>query len=229
MMTDIHTHILPQMDDGAETVQESLQLLQMQTQQGVDAVFLTPHFFGNKEPIQSFLKRRQTSWNLLEENLPVDYPRLVLGAEVAWFSGIERLEYLEDLCLGTSKCLLLELPYRTWNANLPEEVFRFACTSGVIPVLAHLERYIPCQKPELIRDFLQMGLPMQVGADSLCKLFQRRRVRKLLQQGQWILASDCHGTRHRAPCMKQAADYLYQHMDRQQVDRMVTWLPENQE
>ena len=65
-MTDLHTHILPGMDDGARTVKESLKMLRMERSQGVDTVVLTPHFYRDYETPEHFLQRREESVRVLE-------------------------------------------------------------------------------------------------------------------------------------------------------------------
>ena len=60
-MIDFHTHILPRMDDGSRSVEESLEMLDSMRQQGVKTVFATPHFYANDESVDSFLERREAS------------------------------------------------------------------------------------------------------------------------------------------------------------------------
>ena len=57
-MIDFHTHILPGLDDGAKTLDESIQLLKMEEEQGVDTIVLTPHYYHEREDLKSFLQRR---------------------------------------------------------------------------------------------------------------------------------------------------------------------------
>ena len=80
-MTDLHTHILPGMDDGAKTVEQSLQMLQMQLEQCVDTVVLTPHFYRERETVEEFLSRRGKAMAQLTAALPANAPQLLLGAD----------------------------------------------------------------------------------------------------------------------------------------------------
>ena len=68
-MTDLHTHILPGMDDGAESVEMSLDMLRMERDQGVDAVVLTPHFYRDRERPEHFQKRRWAAAEALRNAL----------------------------------------------------------------------------------------------------------------------------------------------------------------
>ena len=82
-MTDLHTHILPGMDDGAESVEMSLDMLRMERDQGVDAVVLTPHFYRDRERPEHFLNRRRAAGEALRDALmalPEEETRTLLDA-----------------------------------------------------------------------------------------------------------------------------------------------------
>ena len=222
-MTDLHTHILPQMDDGAGSVKESLQMLRMEKQQGVDTVVLTPHFYPQHETASDFLNRRQQAVEKLMQALPADSPRLILGAEVAWFPNIMEDPDLEKLCLEGSKYLLLELPYESWGENVLDGVYQFACLSGLTPILAHVDRYLPLQKKRQVETLLAMGIPMQMSAAVMQKPFRRRKAVGLMKQGIWYLGSDCHNTDRRPPCMADAVPYLQRHLGTVRLREILNW------
>jgi len=211
-MIDLHTHILPRMDDGAKTSDESLQLLQMQGQQGVSRCALTPHFYSDREDAPRFLARRRDSARRLAERVQAlsseeraAMPTLYLGAEVAWSSHLNGIPEIPELCLAGTDRLLLELPFTPWSASLPEELYRFAKESGVTPILAHLERYESIQPKELFRDILLLGFCVQVGCGDLLRPLRRGRSLQLLKSGaDCVLASDCHDLKKRVPNLRDA-------------------------
>ena len=89
-MTDLHSHILPGIDDGAQTVDDSLALIRRQLEQGVDEIALTPHFNAERTSVEEFTQRRAESFAILQdavsrEGLPV---KLKLGAEVFFSSDL---------------------------------------------------------------------------------------------------------------------------------------------
>lgn len=138
-MTDLHTHILPRMDDGAPDTAASLAMLRMEAAQGVTGVALTPHFHRDRESIEQFLARRQAAWEHLSaamEKTAEPFPDLVLGAEVAWMPNMNHWDDLEALCLGSSRYLLLELPFTPWSGSMIDQLYSLAAQSGVTPVLA---------------------------------------------------------------------------------------------
>lgn len=206
-MTDLHTHILPGMDDGAKTVEDSLALLRMEMEQGVDTVVLTPHFYRDQERPEHFLARRAESFDRLQEAVCTmqererkSLPTLVLGAEVAWRPNLSDWEELPQFCIGETKNLLLELPFTLWNDQMLHQIYDMVGRTGITPVIAHLERYLKIQRPELIRDVLSLDVPIQISSDIFLHPLTRGTGLKMLKRGQaHFLASDCHNLTTRKP------------------------------
>lgn len=224
-MTDLHTHILPLMDDGARSLEESLAMLEMERSHGVDTVILTPHFYRQRETVEDFLQRRQQSLDMLLPALTEDSPKLMVGAEVAWFSSLAEEPQLHKLCIGDTKYILLELPYATWSKYLLDQVYQFANNSGLIPILAHVERYLPLQKREQVGALLDMGLPMQMSADAFANPFSRHKMLDMLKWGQWYIGTDCHNIDKRKPNMDIAAKALQKRLPGPVAQGMLTWQP----
>lgn len=206
-MTDLHTHILPEMDDGARNPEESISMLRLERAQGVDAVVLTPHFYGTKERAEEFLCRRDASMQRLTDALAKlseeersQLPELILGAEVAWNSSLADCERLPQLCMGKTRNILLELPMVSWNTQMFNQIYDFIGQTGLTPVIAHLERYVRIQPPKQIAEIFELGVPVQISASILKWPVLRRKVLRLLNERRvHILASDCHNCTDRAP------------------------------
>ena len=229
-MTDLHTHILPAMDDGAADPAESLELLRLEREQGVDRVVLTPHFYREREGAARFLERRERAFEaLLRAGAPADGPELLLGAEVAWFPSLAAEDRLEELCLAGTKQLLLELPFEPWSAMLLDRVYGFALSTGLTPVFAHVERYLPLAGRERLEDLLGMGFPMQMNAGSLLGLWSRRKCLPLLRRGKWYAASDCHNTGSRPPTLGRAARLLAGRLGAEAAAALTGWAPTREE
>ena len=210
-MIDLHTHILPALDDGALSPDMSLHMLSMEAEQGVETVVFTPHFYGNQESPQRFLARRAVAWEALSGYLErqgermAGLPAMQLGAEVAWMPGLSRWDFLEDLRLGESRYILLELPFSPWSGRVLGELYELSSRTGLIPVLAHLERYLFTQRPEYLRELEAMGLPVQISAGSLLRPLRRRRILNVLRNWDCCIASDCHNLTDRRPNLGPAA------------------------
>ena len=110
MFFDIHAHILPFMDDGASSVEESLDLLEALKEQGITDVILTPHFYPQIDSLEDFKEDLTNSYKeLFSEYNKKDLPKLYFGCELLYFAGMGDSELLEEFCLNNSKFLLLEL------------------------------------------------------------------------------------------------------------------------
>lgn len=230
-MTDLHTHILPGLDDGAKTVEESLQMLRTQRSQGVETVVLTPHFYRDRENPKRFLQRRRDAVIALgsrvlelSEEERSSLPHMFLGAEVAWWPTLAEWDELPELCLGGTKHLLLELPFTPWSEKMVDQLHELYGRTGITPVIAHLERYLKLQRPEHIKEILSLGFPVQISADALLHPLTRGRALKLLRQGQaHIVASDCHNCESRGPNLAAAMQVLNRKLEAAQVEHILRY------
>lgn len=199
-MTDLHTHILPKMDDGAQSVKEALSMLQAQAEQGVDTVALTPHFYGREESIKDFLARRDTAYKqLVRAAEGKNVPEMILGAEVAWMPDMAEWPELEKLCYENSSVILVELPMTPWTDATFQQLYKMENRRGVTPMIAHFDRYFQHQKERNIHRLLETGYPIQISAGSLYRWFARRKPMAMLKYCDGILISDCHNMEDRRP------------------------------
>ena len=109
-MIDLHTHILPNVDDGSSSLEESLALLRMLASQGVTLTAATPHFYATSDKPEQFFLRRESAWQQLSAAMESGMPCVLLGAEVAFYRNISQMQQLERFCIGSSRLLLLEMP-----------------------------------------------------------------------------------------------------------------------
>ena len=199
-MTDLHTHILPKMDDGAQSVKEALAMLQAQAEQGVDAVALTPHYYGREENIKSFLARRDAAFKqLVRAAEGKEIPEMILGAEVAWMPDMAEWPDLEKLCYQNSGVILIELPMTHWTDATFQQLYKMENRRGITPMIAHFDRYFQCQKERNIHRLLETGYPIQISAGSLRRIFGRHKSLAMLKYCDGILISDCHNMDDRPP------------------------------
>jgi len=202
---DWHSHILPGIDDGSRDVDESIALLRLLAEQGVDTVVATPHFIADKESVFDFIKRREAAYNKLMQNIPSGMPEIVLGAEVEYYSGISRLLELESLCIENTDLLLLEMPISVWKDSTIKELVSIATTKNVTLILAHIERMLRFQSRSTIENLIQSGILMQVNASFFTELRTRRKALSLLKKGDvQLLGSDCHNISTRPPKLEKA-------------------------
>ena len=192
LKTDLHTHILPGVDDGAPSLDVALDMLRLQKNRGVERVALTPHFYPHKESLESFVKRIEESYAALRSSWDSQsMPQLCLGAEVRYAPVLTQLD-LQQLTIGNSNYLLLELP-DSGTVPLATHVIESILFQGIVPVLAHIERCDMFRsEPDLLLKFIQMGAMAQISADALIGKADKFAVACLNSGLAHIVASDIH-------------------------------------
>jgi protein-tyrosine phosphatase len=193
---DLHCHILPGLDDGAATLEESVTLARAFQQVGIDVVVATPHIREDYpfDPAEIGPRARGLEEALAGEGIEL---RVVAGAEVA-ISMVRNLsdEILPTLCLGDGPYMLVESPY-TYATNVLEETLFDLQVRGFHPVLAHPER-APSFQQDLDRlvQLVERGVLCSVTAASMMGTFGRtvrHFTAQLFQRGLvHNVASDAH-------------------------------------
>lgn len=208
-MIDIHTHILPRMDDGSGSLEESLAMAKESARQGVRLLAATPHFYATQENPNSFLRRRERSLALLESAWQDGFPTLLVGAEVRYFDGISRVEKIAHLTLDHTRILLLEMPFTSWSRRMVEEVVELQRSRGLQVLLAHVERYLKDQDGQVWETFRQNGVWMQCNANFFLRWQTKRKAQALFKKGEiQMLGSDTHNMTSRPPNLALAREAL---------------------
>jgi len=220
-MIDFHSHILPKIDDGSSSVEESIRLLQELSEQGIDTVAATPHFYASRRSPQEFLDRRQHAYDALMQVMPHDLPNIYLGGEILYYPGVSRMQELDCLCLEGTNLLLLEMPFTTWSEYMLEEVLDIARSREFILLLAHIERYYFKQSREVWDALLSEDVLMQSNADFFLGFFQSRKALGLLKQERiHLLGTDCHNMNSRRPHMAEAIQTIRRHLGEAPLEEM---------
>lgn len=201
-MIDLHSHILPEQDDGAQSLQDSLAMARMAVDSGITAMAATPHCADDRT------REVYAAWQLLREALEEnEIPlRLYLGMEI--FGTPKTARMLREgklFTLNGSRYPLIEFSFRS-DGEEETQILRSVCRSGFRPVVAHPERYGYVQQdPELVNRWCRMGCLIQVNRGSLLGRFGRNAQRmafELVDRGfATVVASDAHSARIRTPWM----------------------------
>lgn len=205
-MIDFHTHILPQIDDGAKNLDASLEMLAMQRSQGVEKVLLTPHYYGRQFGPKQFLEKRLEAFERLRPHIPEGI-KTRLGAEVH-FTGVNVPDY-EELCslaIEGTKYILIEFPFNNaWTGQMFEKLSDFIADTGYTPIIAHIERYQEIwRKPSLVKNLTDMGCLLQVNARAFTDKRDKKLAFALLKHGfVHCIGSDAHDATGRAPNMSE--------------------------
>ena len=220
-MTDLHMHVLPGMDDGSKDVRTSIAMLKRSASYGVDTVAATSHFYAEQNGIAKYLARRQTAYNRLTEAIGERYgfPRLLLGAEVLYFSGMSASDDLDALCLEGTDLLLLEMPFVPWTDRMLREVEAIQ-RSGLQVVAAHIERYMDIQPRRTMEAFFDLNTFIQCNGEFFLSRWTARRALRMFRQGQiQFLGSDAHNMTSRAPNLGEAVQFVEKKLGREPVSR----------
>lgn len=203
-MVDLHTHILPGIDDGARDLKDSEALLKAQYNGGVRRNFLTPHFYPEQKTLEVFLEDRARAYEeLMSIWDPETMPEVKLGAEVRYSPELVQLD-LSGLTLGGSRYLLLELSTRRFPTHL-EQVIQNLVMLGYTPILAHLERYpYFLDDPNRIATYVNHGAMGQVNAEAFLDKRTSSYASACFKHSlAHIIASDTHDLTLRPPMLQQ--------------------------
>ena len=224
-MFDLHTHILPWIDDGARDIEESMKLLNLLSNQGVSALIATPHFCGDKMGIKRFLRHRERAYKEVmleyEKEEHKNLPTLLLGAEVSYFEGVSLLEDLHKLTLADTKYILLEMPFTKWDYEVYNSVYDIIA-QGFIPIIAHIERYFDLEKKaKHINKLLEMRVKVQCNASFFTNDATRKQALSLLKDGVIdVLGSDCHNLDDRRPEMDLAGSIIRNSLGEEYIHKL---------
>jgi protein-tyrosine phosphatase len=209
MMIDLHSHILPELDDGAQNLQQSLEMARIAIQSGVTTMVATPHCIdGQAEDVRSMLKLMRS---VLREN----GLRLQLCSGMEIFGTRDTARLLREgklLTLNRSQYPLIEFNFHSdgyWETQILSDVIQ----AGYRPVVAHPERYSFIQhSPELLNRWVQMGCLLQINKGSLLGRFgstSQSLSLELVDRGfATVVASDAHSTHSRTPWMAEVRTLL---------------------
>lgn len=225
MYIDFHTHIIPEIDDGAKDVEMSLDMLSCAQGCGAETVIFTPHV-SSMADFGKFIKLRKEKVTALKKAVKNNWfpcPDILLGAEVAMDGSLSERKNVSSLCIEGTDLLLLELPYTSWSSWYNNEVYNLISKHNVTPVMAHIERYL--KTPEdlaKLSTLVSFGVKFQVNAGSFLSFSGRRIIRALAAEGLIsAIGSDCHNMSRRSPDISRALsafsrkfgddflDYLY--------------------
>lgn len=208
-MIDLHSHILPGLDDGSREPEESLHMAHMAVQSGVTAMIATPHCVdGGASSVLAAIELLRSA--LRQARIPL---LLYPGMEI--FGTRDTARLLREgrlLTLNNSRYPLIEFDFVS-DGEEETQILESILLAGFIPVVAHPERYVYVQQdPQLINRWASMGCLFQINKGSLLGRFgedSRQVSLALVDRGfATIVASDAHSARMRTPWMYEVWDML---------------------
>lgn len=225
-ITDVHMHIVPKIDDGATSLEMSLDMLKMAYEQGVRNIFCTSHNGYSIEETEKY----KAQFMMLQMCAKMQFSDLNLHM------GCELLcagEYMEDilfglesgvfLSLGNTKYVLTEL-YPDVTPDEAEKVVASLTGAGRLPILAHFERYPDLFCGNCIEKLIELGAKIQVNLYSLQEESMseiKNRARYLIENElAHFVGSDSHQLNHRPPKYENGIKYLYENCEREYFEKL---------
>ena len=201
MLTEHHCHILPQIDDGSNSVEMSLEMIKMMRSQGVERIIATPHFYAHRErnDIKTYLAKRQTAYDKIvqADNSNSD---IMLGAEVAIEHGLHSIPDIDKLRLADTNYILLELPYAGFQHWYLDEITDISYEYGFTPIIAHIHRYLDYYSKSEYEEVLKLDAIFQINNEAFGNFKERRFVKNLIKEGYpYLFGSDAHNLSDRKP------------------------------
>lgn len=223
-LIDFHSHVLPGIDDGSDSVDTSIAMLRMEAEQGVTHVVATPHFYPHRDRPEEFLARRSRAEEKLRREMAKhnDLPQLIIGTEVYFFPGIGQSEALPLLTFGKKECIMIEMPQSSWTEAMYQELRQVHGQLGLVPVIAHVDRYLsalrnPClmKRLEAMPVIVQANASFFLGRGTACQALRMVKAGKI-----HLLGSDCHNLQDRCPNLGAAVQRIREYAGEQYVEEI---------
>lgn len=223
---DLHSHILPSLDDGARDMKKTREMLQIAYEEGIREIIATPHFFASRksasvEQIKETISRVQEEMEDWGFSIKI-YP----GNEIYYRSEVAELLEEGQICtLADSRYVLVEFDPVTEYSYLRDGILKLD-SYGYVPILAHTERY-EClfEKKERLTRVKDHGGLIQVNASS----FQGGMFDEMAKRSRYIMknglldfvGTDAHSTGKRSPRMKETVTYLYKKLGKKEAEKIL--------
>lgn len=223
---DIHTHILPHVDDGAADMKETMHLLKMEYDDGVRTIYATPHYRRNM--FEPSMEKVREQYELVVAKAAEKFKDLRILPGCEFHVNLDMVETLEAggrPGMGGTRCVLAEFSERS-DANTIQNRCYELLSHGYQPIIAHAERYPAIRKNlSFLEQLVDMGNYIQMNADSIvgndglgmkwyCKNVMKR---DLLH----FVGSDAHNIRDRKPAMGKCAEYMEKVMGKAYMEKIL--------
>lgn len=226
-MIDMHSHVLPCIDDGARSIDISLKMLEAAKNSGAEIVAATPHCILRKFNIDAFLDRRQNAYSSIEQELlhnPLKYPKIVMGAEVLLCEDITEYENFKKLCYGSTNYILLELSSHVSCSVLAEWIYNVSI-NGLVPVIAHIDRFHDYKR--MMSELDGIDVVYQINATRFLGLFSSLSVKNILRCAtKFLVSSDMHNLDSRSFNMHLAYNKAVRYLPKEMCGMMFGGLAE---
>ena len=226
-LIDIHCHTLPRIDDGAESVEASIEILKEAKKQGITRMIVTPHY--RPDMFEPPMKKVVFAYRNLRDIAYEMGIRLSLGCE--YYRNDNMIEDLDGKLrptLAGSRYVLTEFSTQDSFTTIRNYIYSLS-THGYKPVVAHVERYFCCQELEKVLELKELGACIQLNAGSVIGEdgWKIKKFCLLLMKEDAVdfIASDTHNTSNRKMNLKKCVAYVTKKMGKKYAKKVFTENP----
>ncbi len=227
-MIDLHTHILPEWDDGAKDWEEAYRMAEIAAKDGVETIVMTPHIIRINKHAEDFewLARKFAE---AEGRLADTGVKFLRGAEVYIRHDIVQMVRAHGLTVNGSSYVFIEFPADYVPPGVKELVYQMML-EGLTPIISHPERNLGfAGHPDSLYELVRMGCLGQVTAKSLSGEFgaETKKAADLFLKHNLVhvIASDAHDTERRPPVLSKGVDEAAKIVGREKAEAMVREIP----
>jgi len=204
-MIDLHTHLLPRIDDGACDVETALKMTEALYAQNIMVAVCTPHFNPTDTTLEDFVARRASAF----AQMGVSQLHLIPASETILHEYLFHYPDLSRLCIENTRYLLLEFhDQKKWASKNYEYLEKLINHYNIIPIIAHIERY-PAVKRKHIKKLMELGCVIQLNTSAILNPKTRKKAFQYIKHNYIdVLGSDCHDLQKRPPNMVGAIDII---------------------
>lgn len=220
-MIDMHTHILPGIDDGAASLEEAILLTECLSRQKVTLAVCTPHFYPMEVTMEEFVANRTKAL----ESIDHSNIQLVVGSETYLHEFLFHYNDLRPLCIGHSNFLLVEFPFmKVWKEEYGLEIKKISEYYNINPIIAHIDRYKPLlNNKRLLKRLKDMGCLLQMNTGCIISKKTRRKALRLIEEKYVdLLGTDCHNISYRPPIFEEACKIIQNKTGADTINRLMS-------
>lgn len=229
--TDIHCHIVPNVDDGARNSEHALKIISMAYDNGIRTMIATPHYEVGK--YDSNAEEIKNNFQKIKELTARKYPNfnLYLGNEVFYSYGVvDALQEGRIFTMAESRYVLLEFSPNDKYKHIRQAVYELV-NGGYIPIIAHCERYEEVMADvDNVEELVDAGAYIQINASTIAGNYGRgirKKVMKLIKSDLiHFIATDAHSDGHRSPDIQECLKYLRKKADEETINTLLDLNPQ---
>jgi protein-tyrosine phosphatase len=222
-MVDLHSHILPHIDDGPSDIYESAALMKLENENDVDVIAATPHFNPSYDDIYKFANLRYHSLWELTNALKFDKLKIVQASEVMLTPDLFNTPHKELLCYERTNYMLTEF-CDGYMPMLSDNMLGELRQLGIRPIVAHIDKFDNLlDNTDAIFKLVESGNIIQINASSLVlrgNAFSSKLLKLIEHNLVHVIATDTHSVKYRPPLLKSAFDIVESKLGTEYAERL---------